>query len=126
MKRSLIGAALIAGALSASQAQAACGKVTISDMNWASATLMANVDKLILKHGYGCDAELMPGDTMPTGTSMGDFISEFSKIIYEENITKIIPATTLMIFFICQYIIPLKCFKDFIILLYMPELPNML
>ncbi len=70
MKRSLIGAALIAGALSASQAQAACGRVTISDMNWPSAMLMANVDKLILKHGYGCNAELMPGDTMPTGTSM--------------------------------------------------------
>jgi glycine betaine/proline transport system substrate-binding protein len=51
-------------------AHAACGKVTISDMNWASATLMANVDRLILKHGYGCDAELIPGDTVPTGTSM--------------------------------------------------------
>ena len=71
MKRSLIGAALIVGALSAGQAQAACGKVTISDMNWASATLIANVDKLILKHGYGCDAELIPGDTMPTSTSIG-------------------------------------------------------
>jgi glycine betaine/proline transport system substrate-binding protein len=44
--------------------------VTIADMNWPSASLMANVDKIILKHGYGCDAELVPGDTMPTGTSM--------------------------------------------------------
>ena len=70
LKRSLIGAALIVGALFSSSAQAACGKVTISDMNWPSATLMANVDKLILKHGYGCDAELIPGDTMPTSTSM--------------------------------------------------------
>ncbi|MCY9844154.1 ABC transporter substrate-binding protein [Vibrio caribbeanicus] len=53
------------------QAQAAsCGKVTIADMNWNSATLIANVDRFILKHGYGCDAELIPGDTMPTGTSM--------------------------------------------------------
>lgn len=47
-----------------------CGKVTIADMNWASATLIANVDKFILTHGYGCEAELIPGDTMPTGTSM--------------------------------------------------------
>ena len=70
MKRSLIGAAAIVGALFFGQAEAACGKVTISDMNWPSATLMANVDKLILTHGYGCDAELIPGDTMPTGTSM--------------------------------------------------------
>ena len=47
-----------------------CGKVTIADMNWNSASLMANIDGFILKHGYGCDAELVPGDTMPTGTSM--------------------------------------------------------
>ncbi|PFG57754.1 glycine betaine/proline transport system substrate-binding protein [Vibrio sp. ES.051] len=47
-----------------------CGRVTIADMNWNSATLMANVDRFILEHGYGCDAELIPGDTMPTGTSM--------------------------------------------------------
>ncbi|MGI9379133.1 MAG: glycine betaine ABC transporter substrate-binding protein, partial [Methyloligellaceae bacterium] len=39
-------------------------------MNWPSASFMANVDKLILKHGFGCDAELIPGDTVPTGTSM--------------------------------------------------------
>ncbi len=47
-----------------------CGKVTIADMNWQSATLIAHIDKFILEHGYGCDTELVPGDTMPTGTSM--------------------------------------------------------
>jgi len=39
-------------------------------MNWNSATLIAHVDKFILENGYGCDAELVPGDTMPTGASM--------------------------------------------------------
>lgn len=65
----LIGATC---ALLASPATAAndCGKVTISDMNWSSASLIANIDKFILKQGYGCEAELVPGDTMPTGTSM--------------------------------------------------------
>ncbi|MGC9403266.1 MULTISPECIES: ABC transporter substrate-binding protein [Vibrio] len=47
-----------------------CGSVTIADMNWSSASLIANIDKFILEHGYDCDAELIPGDTMPTGTSM--------------------------------------------------------
>jgi len=51
-------------------ANAACGKVTIADMNWPSATLMAHIDLFILKHGFGCDADVVPGDTMPTGTSM--------------------------------------------------------
>jgi len=47
-----------------------CGQVTIADMNWNSATLIANVDRFILQHGFGCDAELVPGDTMPTGAAM--------------------------------------------------------
>ena len=33
---------------------------------------MANVDKMILELGYGCDVELVPGATMPTFTSMND------------------------------------------------------
>ena len=51
-------------------ANAACGKVSIADMNWPSATLLAHIDLFILKHGFGCDADVVPGDTMPTGTSM--------------------------------------------------------
>lgn len=70
MKRVLTGATLALAVLFSTQAQAACGKVTISEMNWPSAALIANVDLFILKHGYGCDAETVPGDTMPTGTSM--------------------------------------------------------
>ncbi|RMF13304.1 MAG: ABC transporter substrate-binding protein [Gammaproteobacteria bacterium] len=59
------------GGLSAGTAMASeCGSVTIADMNWNSATLIANVDKIILNEGYGCDAELVPGDTQPTGASM--------------------------------------------------------
>ncbi|OBT16799.1 ABC transporter substrate-binding protein [Vibrio sp. UCD-FRSSP16_10] len=47
-----------------------CGTVTIADMNWNSASVIANIDQFVLKHGYGCDAQLTPGDTMPTATSM--------------------------------------------------------
>lgn len=47
-----------------------CGSVTIADMNWNSASVIANLDRFILEHGYGCDSELVPGDTMPTATSM--------------------------------------------------------
>ncbi|WP_432455135.1 MULTISPECIES: ABC transporter substrate-binding protein [unclassified Agarivorans] len=52
------------------QAEEDCGSVTIADMNWSSASLIANVDKFILEQGYGCEAELVPGDTMPTTVSM--------------------------------------------------------
>lgn len=67
--KSLITAGVIF--LSSTTAMASeCGKVTIADMNWSSASLMAHVDLFILKHGYHCNAELVPGDTMPTATSM--------------------------------------------------------
>jgi glycine betaine/proline transport system substrate-binding protein len=75
MKRMTRTAAIILAAATASfwitnNAIAACGKITISEMNWASAQLMANVDKIILQKGYGCKTEIVPGDTMPTFTSM--------------------------------------------------------
>ena len=38
----------------AGQASAACGTVSVAEMNWASAQLMANVDKIILIR-YGCN-----------------------------------------------------------------------
>ncbi len=49
-----------------------CGSVSISEMNWASAELMANVDKIILKEGYGCDVALVPGATQTTFASMNE------------------------------------------------------
>lgn len=51
-------------------ALAACGRVSIANMNWQSAEVLANIDQFILAKGYGCDAELVPGDTMPTLTAM--------------------------------------------------------
>ena len=47
-----------------------CGPVSIAEMNWASAELMANVDALILELGYGCDVTLVPGATETTFASM--------------------------------------------------------
>jgi len=49
-----------------------CGAVTIASMNWASAELLAEVDKFILQNGYECDASIVLGDTVPTLTSMAE------------------------------------------------------
>ena len=71
IKRILLSLALVLGLTSfGSVANAACGKLTIANMNWASANFMAEVDKIILEEGYGCSVELVPGSTMPTFTSM--------------------------------------------------------
>lgn len=49
-----------------------CGNLTEAEMNWASAELMANVDKIILEAGYGCNVELIPGATETTFASMNE------------------------------------------------------
>ncbi len=56
----------------AAYAQEDCGSVSIAEMNWASAGLAAWVDKIILEEGYGCEVELVTGDTVPTFTSMNE------------------------------------------------------
>ncbi|MBP7240505.1 ABC transporter substrate-binding protein [Amaricoccus sp.] len=61
-----IGLAATASAASAQE----CGDVTIASMNWQSAEVLANLDAFILEHGFGCDAEITIGDTVPTITSM--------------------------------------------------------
>jgi glycine betaine/proline transport system substrate-binding protein len=66
---SLLAAAAMT-AVTGGVANAACGTVSIAEMNWASAQAAARVDEFILKNGYGCNAETVPGDTMPTATSM--------------------------------------------------------
>ena len=71
IKKILLSAfAVISFTLFTGVANAACGKITIANMNWASANFMAEVDKVILEKGYGCEVELVPGSTMPTFTSM--------------------------------------------------------
>ncbi|WP_438995851.1 glycine betaine ABC transporter substrate-binding protein [Candidatus Puniceispirillum sp.] len=74
MKKILLSTAIIAsgaiGLAGQASADGHCGTVTIAEMNWNSAALMAQVDKIILSEGYGCEVEIVPGDTMPTATSM--------------------------------------------------------
>ena len=67
----VFGAVAAALLLSTSANAAKCGKVTIADMNWASASLMAHVDKAMLE-AMGCEVELVAGSTMPTFTSMNE------------------------------------------------------
>ena len=65
---SVMAFALLGAAGGASAAE--CGDVTIASMNWQSAEVLANLDKIILNAGYGCNAEVVQGDTIPTLTSM--------------------------------------------------------
>ena len=68
MKKLLVSTALATGLLGFAAAASAqeCGDVTIARMNWASAEVIANIDKIILGAGYGCDADIVIGDRFGT------------------------------------------------------------
>lgn len=79
---------------------AKCGNIKIAEMNWASAELIANIDKIILEEKFGCSVELIAGATMPTFNSManqkgpdiapemwvGAVIKPFSKAVHDNKI----------------------------------------
>jgi len=50
-----------------------CGTqpVTVAQMGWPSAQLLAEIHVRILRQEYGCDARIAPGDLAATGSSMG-------------------------------------------------------
>ncbi len=88
-KSSLAAVTLAISAIGTGVAHAECGNVTIAEMNWASAQAAARVDAFILKHGYGCNAETVPGDTMPTATSMSEKASpDIAPELWMNNVTE--------------------------------------
>lgn len=45
-------------------------KIDIAEMNWPSAAALAHIHATILEKGYGCNVEVVTGDTVPTSASM--------------------------------------------------------
>ena len=68
----LIGGACLIGAWFFFQPGAEKKSVKIANMNWASAGLMANIDKIVLEKGFGFNVELIQADTVPAFTSMNE------------------------------------------------------
>ena len=84
-----------AGALMAGTAvaNAACGDVTLTEFSWQSAQAMTNVDQFILQNGFGCNATIVAGDTVPTITAMiekgqPDLSSEYTPSLLGDVYTK--------------------------------------
>ena len=53
-------------------AHANCGDVSITEMNWASNTIVTSVAKFIMEEGYGCSVTVVPSDTVPAVTSVAE------------------------------------------------------
>lgn len=54
------------------QDDASCGEVSITEMNWASASVVTNVASFLMEQGYGCDVSIVPSDTVPAVTSVAE------------------------------------------------------
>lgn len=55
------------------QEETVCGTdrtIDIAEMTWPSAAALAHIHAIILEHGYGCNVEIVAGDTVPTSASM--------------------------------------------------------
>jgi glycine betaine/proline transport system substrate-binding protein len=76
MRGALAVAALSFAGAVALPAQAADGScdtdktIDIAEMTWASAAALAHIHAHILGDGYGCNVEIVAGDTVPTSASM--------------------------------------------------------
>ncbi len=72
----LLAASLLLGAAFALPAQAQenpCGTdrtIDIAEMTWPSAAALAHIHATILEKGFGCNVEIVTGDTVPTSSSM--------------------------------------------------------
>ena len=74
-KSMLLAASLLLGAAFAlpAQAQETCGTdrtIDIAEMTWPSAAALAHIHATILDKGFGCNVEIVTGDTVPTSSSM--------------------------------------------------------
>ncbi|HEV7286568.1 MAG TPA: glycine betaine ABC transporter substrate-binding protein, partial [Kaistia sp.] len=52
---------------------ASCGTdraIDIAEMTWPSAAALAHIHAIILEKGFGCNVEIVTGDTVPTSSSM--------------------------------------------------------
>lgn len=73
LKLAAVAVAMTATAgVTASDARADCGDVSITEMNWASASVVTTVAKFIMEQGYGCKVTVVPSDTVPAATSLAE------------------------------------------------------
>lgn len=68
---------LFAGAVAgvmmmSSAANAACGEITMTEMNWASSQVVTGVAKFIMEQGYGCKVTMIPSATVAAVASMSE------------------------------------------------------
>lgn len=65
-------AACLLSISAAGAAKAECGKVIITEMNWAPAAIVTSVSKFLMEQGYGCDVQVLNILVAPAITSIAE------------------------------------------------------
>ena len=68
----IIGAASGIAMMSSVANAASCGKVSITEMNWASSQIITEVAKFLMEQGYGCKVEKVPSATTTAVASLAE------------------------------------------------------
>jgi len=68
----LIAAGAMSGTAAMADGHAACGEVSITEMDWASAAVVTAVSKFLMEQGYGCEVQVVPSSTVPALTSLAE------------------------------------------------------
>lgn len=72
MKTKLIVCALAMGAAARAASAQDCGEVSITEMDWASASIVTHVAKFLMEQGYGCAVQIVPTTTVPAIASLAE------------------------------------------------------
>jgi glycine betaine/proline transport system substrate-binding protein len=67
-----LAASALAAPMAAHAQSDACGDVSITKMNWASAQVVTSVASFIMEQGYGCNVSVVQSDTVPAITSVAE------------------------------------------------------
>lgn len=72
MKTNIFIASAVLATVTAAQSALACGEVSITEMNWASAGIVTGVAKFVMEQGYGCTVTVVPSNTVPAIASVAE------------------------------------------------------
>ncbi|MBC6437845.1 MAG: glycine/betaine ABC transporter substrate-binding protein [Rhodobacteraceae bacterium] len=72
MRYRISALAVAASLAGAGAAQAECGQVSITEMDWDSSAVVTHVADFLMTNGYGCEVTIVPSSTTPAMVSIAE------------------------------------------------------
>lgn len=72
LKKMMLSCALVAGLAAGGVQAQECGDVSITEMDWASASVVTAVATFLMEEGYGCNVTIIPSASTPALASVAE------------------------------------------------------